>query len=35
VQPATLAGVAASARLDAEAIEWAGLAVKQYDPTLI
>ena len=35
VQPATLAGVAASAGLDAEAIEWAGLAVKQYDPTLI
>jgi hypothetical protein len=35
VQPATLAGVAASAGLDAEAIEWAGVAVKQYDPTLI
>ena len=35
VQPATLACVAASAGLDAEAIEWAGLAVKQYDPMLI
>jgi hypothetical protein len=35
VQPATLACVAASAGLDAEAIEWAELAVKQYDPMLI
>ncbi|HEY2968958.1 MAG TPA: adenylate/guanylate cyclase domain-containing protein [Casimicrobiaceae bacterium] len=35
VQPATLAGVAASAGLDAEAIEWAGLALKQYDTMLI
>ena len=35
VQPATLASVAASADLDAEAIEWAGLALKQYDTMLI
>src|SRR5437867_11553119 len=35
VRPATLAGVAASAGLDAEAIEWAGLALKQYDTMLI
>ena len=35
VQPATLAGVAASAGLDAEAIDWAELAVKQHDPVLI
>ena len=35
VQPATLAGVAACAGLDAEAIQWAEFAVKQYDPSLI
>ena len=35
VQSATMAGVAASAGLDDEAVEWAKLAVKQYDPMLI
>ena len=35
VQPATLACVGASAGLDAEAIEWADLALKQYDTMLI
>ena len=35
VQPSTLAGAAASAGLDAEAIRWAELAVAQYDPMFI
>ncbi len=35
VQPSTLAGAAASAGLDAEAITWAELAVTQYDPMFI
>ena len=35
VQPATLAGVAASAGLDPEAVQWAERAVQLYDPTLI
>jgi TolB-like protein len=35
VQPSTLAGAAASAGLDAEAIRWAELAVVQYDPMFV
>ena len=35
VQPSTLAGAAASAGLDAEAIAWAELAVAQYDPMFV
>jgi len=35
VQPATLAGVAASAGLDLEALQWAERAVQLCDPTLI
>ena len=35
VQPATLAGVAASAGLDVEALQWAERAVQLCDPTLV
>jgi hypothetical protein len=35
IQPATLAGVAASAGLDSEALAWAQVATEQCDPTLV